>query len=108
MSLNDLYLIFIVVGLTAHVLLLPPLIEFRTQLGRTNWGTIAVILVDTALAFNAMLLALFTLVLLRRVGFIGEAAWVYVRLGIAFVFAVKPLVLLVRLWRWRQVRWADE
>ncbi len=105
MSLNDLYLALIVVGLTAHVLLLPPLIEFRVELGRTNWGTIAVILVDTALAFNAMLLTLFTLVLLRQAGFIGDAAWVYVRLGLAFTFATKPLVLLVRLWRWRRVRW---
>ncbi len=101
MSPNDLFLIFIAVGLVAHVLILPPLIEFRVELGR-KWGTIAVILVDTALAFNAMLLTLFTLVLLRRLGFIGEATWVYVRVGIAFVFAVKPLVLLARLWRWRR------
>ncbi len=103
MSLNDLYLAFIVVGLIAHVLILPPLIEFRVELGRTNWGTIAVILVDTALALNALILTLFTLVLMRRLGFIGDEAWVYVRLGLAFVFAVKPLVLLVRLWRWRRM-----
>ncbi len=103
MSLNGLYLIFILIGLVAHILLLPPLVEFRVELGRT-WGTIAVILVDTALAFNAMLLTLFTLVLLRRVGVIGNEAWPYFRLGLAFVFAVKPLVLLARLWRWRQAR----